>query len=390
MALREISSDLDTHGALYPGAREAYNDFVSTGSIPHSMPERFWQKAILGKRDSILTAIRIIDSAMTQLALVVDENRKLVATVTDGDIRRALLQGIDLSQPITKAMNRKFQSLPAGTPRMEIRRTMLQHRVRRLPLLDAEGRVAELVFLEALVEGGNKDNWVVIMAGGLGTRLRPLTQHTPKPMVKVGERPILETILNGLSEQGFHRVCLAVNYKADIIRKHFKDGRDLGMEIRYVQETQRLGSAGALGLLPEKPAAPFLVMKADLLTNVAYSRLLDYHLDQKVLGTLCVKEYRVQVPYGVVQAKEDRLEAIEEKPVKKFFVNAGIYVLEPEALDLVPAGKAYDMPALLDQLRLRGDRGVALFPIREYWLDIGKKEDYARANREVRQLEREY
>jgi NDP-sugar pyrophosphorylase family protein len=209
-------------------------------------------------------------------------------------------------------------------------------------------------------------------------------------MVKVGERPILETILNGLSEQGFHRVCLAVNYKADIIRKHFKDGRDLGMEIRYVQETQRLGSAGALGLLPEKPAAPFLVMNADLLTNVAYSRLLDYHLDQKVLGTLCVKEYRVQVPYGVVQAKEDRLEAIEEKPVKKFFVNAGIYVLEPEALDLVPAGKAYDMPALLDQLRLRGDRGVALFPIREYWLDIGKKEDYARANREVRQLEREY
>lgn len=382
MALHESDKKITE---LFATVEEAYNRSSPPRSHLHTMTARLWQKAILSPKDSILTAIRIIDSAMTQMAMVVDANQKLVATVTDGDIRRALLQGIGLDQPISKAMNKKFHALAMGAPRTEIRRYMLQNRIRRLPLLDEEGKVVDMLFLEALVEGGRKDNWVVVMAGGLGTRLRPLTDHTPKPLVKVGERPILETLLNGLSEQGFHKVCLAVNYKADMIRQYFKDGSQLGMEIRYVQEQKKMGSAGALGLMPEKPTSPFLVLNADLLTTVAFSRLLDYHLDQRVQATMCVKEYQFQVPYGVVKAHDNRLDSIEEKPMKKFFVNAGIYVLEPDALDLVPRNQASDMTTLLDSLATR-EGGVALFPIREYWLDIGKKEDFARANREVRYL----
>ncbi len=382
MALHESNKNI---AELFTTVDEAYNRLSPPPSNLHTMTPRLWQKAILSPKDSILTAIRIIDSAMTQMAMVVDAGQKLVATVTDGDIRRALLQGIGLDQPIAKAMNKKFHSLAMGTARTDIRRYMLQNRIRRLPLLDDGGHVVDMLFLEALVEGGRKDNWVVVMAGGLGTRLRPLTDHTPKPLVKVGEKPILETLLNGLCEQGFHKVCLAVNYKADMIRQYFKDGSQLGMEIRYVQEQKKMGSAGALGLMPEKPTSPFLVLNADLLTTVAFSRLLDYHLDQRVQATMCVKEYQFQVPYGVVKAQDNRLDSIEEKPLKKFFVNAGIYVLEPNALDLVPRNQASDMTTLLDSLATK-EGGVALFPIREYWLDIGKKEDFARANREVRYL----
>jgi dTDP-glucose pyrophosphorylase len=349
----------------------------------------FWKSALVRPADTIGRAIAIIDSAVTQVALVVDEAGKLLATVTDGDIRRALLRGLTLADPISQAMNSKYHSLPMGAPRAELFAYMRQHRIRRLPLIDGGGILCDLIFLEAWSDPAKRPNWAVVMAGGLGTRLKPYTEYFPKPLLRVGNKPILTTLLEQLAEQGFEQAWISVNYKSSMIKKCVGNGDQLGLKIRYLEEKSRLGSGGALSLLPEAPSAPFLVLNADLLTKVDYGKLIDYHVDHRAAATMCVKEYEFQVPYGVVKMEGNRLLEMEEKPIFKFFVNAGIYVFEPWALGLVPKGEQFDMPTLLTKIRERNEGDVALFPIREYWLDIGKKADFAKANREIESLETE-
>lgn len=344
-----------------------------------------WKSACIGPNDSILRAIRIIDSAVTQCALVTRYGGGLAGVVTDGDIRRAILAGVDLHQPIKRIMNRNFLSLPEAAPRERILEFMLEKKVRRLPLLDGAGRIRDLVFLETLVERNRRDNWVVIMAGGLGTRLRPLTDHLPKPMVRVGKQPLLATILDSFAMQGFYKFFISVNYKSEIIKEYFGDGSDRGVEIRYLEEKRRLGSAGALSLLPARPKEPVLVINADLLTNVNFGALLDYHSEQDCWATMCVKEYDFQVPYGVIKTRENRLIDIDEKPVHHFFVNAGIYVLNPEVLGHIPRASRFDMTSLFEKFR-KSKSGVGVFPIREYWLDIGRKQDLAQAQDEYEKV----
>jgi NDP-sugar pyrophosphorylase family protein len=222
---------------------------------------------------------------------------------------------------------------------------------------------------------------VVLMAGGLGTRLQPLTDECPKPLLAVGGRPILETILESFAEQGFKRIFLSVNHKAEMIRSHFGAGERWGVQVEYLHESIRLGTAGALSLLPERPTTPVVVMNGDLLTRTNFDNLLRFHNAQDAIATMAVREYDFQVPYGVVRLNGANIESIEEKPVQRFFVNAGIYTLSPEALDYLPIQTMFDMPNLFEHLIAAG-KTTAAYPLREYWLDIGRLEELERAQRE--------
>jgi dTDP-glucose pyrophosphorylase/predicted transcriptional regulator len=329
---------------------------------------------------SILGAIQVIDRSTLQIALVVDEEQRLVGTVTDGDIRRAILQGTSLDEPVRIIMNPNPTFAHLNDGRDQILSVMQLKRLHQIPVIDDDRRVVGIEIVDQMLDQ-LRENWVVLMAGGFGSRLRPLTDDCPKPLLKVGGKPILETILENFKENGFYRFYLSVNYKAEMIQDFFADGSKWGVQIEYLYESKRMGTAGALGLLPEKPDLPIFIMNGDLLTKINSRQLLDYHLQYKADATMCVKEYKFQVPYGVVRLEKNRLAGIEEKPNQRFLINAGIYVLEPRALELVPNNEYLDMPVLFKKM-LEHKRKIATFPIREYWLDIGQSEDYEKANGE--------
>lgn len=337
-----------------------------------------WKKVIISPEASIREAIRTIDAGALQIALVVDAENRLQGTVTDGDVRRGILREISFDDSVCKIMNSRPVVARQKQGREKILGLMIERSLHQIPTVDDEGRLAGLEVVEALLQSQHFSNQVVIMAGGLGSRLRPMTNDCPKPMLKVGGRPILETLLQILKEQGFFRIYLSVNYMADIITDYFGDGSAFGVEIEYLREEKKLGTAGALNLLPEPPTEPLVVMNGDLLTKVNFQHLLDFHKYHKAVATMCVREYDFQVPYGVVTVDHHRMVGIEEKPMHKFFVNAGIYVLNPQVLTAIPQGTYCDMPAVFNRLAQEGHDSAA-FPIREYWLDIGKMDDFERA-----------
>jgi NDP-sugar pyrophosphorylase family protein len=216
------------------------------------------------------------------------------------------------------------------------------------------------------------------MAGGLGTRLRPLTEECPKPLIKVGGQPILQTVLEGFRAQGFHKFYISVNYKSEMIEQYFGDGRRWDASIEYLREEKRLGTAGPLSLLPETPESAVLVANGDLLTNLNFARLLSYHTEHRAMATMGVRQYSLQVPYGVIEIDGQCISHIQEKPTEKYFVNAGIYALEPDAVAQIPGKTFYDMPELFEDLIAAGEE-VTAFPIQEYWQDIGQPDDLHRA-----------
>ena len=344
-----------------------------------------FRKTLVTPDTSIRQTIQVIDASAMQIALVVDQANQLLGTVTDGDIRRCILRGIGLDQAVTQIMNTQPTVARADEPQEQVLANMQLKQLHRIPIVEASGRVVGIEFLEQLIQPHHKENWVVLMAGGLGSRLESLTSNCPKPMLMVGNKPLLETILENFIAYGFHRFYISVNYMADMVKAHFGDGVRWNVDIRYLEENQRLGTAGALALLPEKPVKPILVMNGDVLTKVNFRQLLEFHLEQKVRASMCVREYDFQVPYGVVKIDNHRITGIDEKPIQRFFVNAGVYVLEPEVLALIPEQAYFDMPSLFEKLIAAGEE-AAVFPIREYWLDIGQRADYDRANGEFTQV----
>jgi len=335
----------------------------------------------LRQNATIKEALGIIDSGAMQIALVVDDNDKLLGTLTDGDIRRGILRGLDLDSSIETIVFKEPAIAKISSTKEEILKIALSKKLHQIPIVDDNGIVLDLKEIEELVEPKIKTSRVILMVGGLGTRLRPLTQDTPKPMLKVGNKPILQTIVERFAEYGFVNITMCVNFNASIIRDYFSDGKEFGVNIDYVLEEKRMGTAGALSLLKERPSEPFFVMNGDLLTNVNFEHIFNYHMINKATATMCVREYDYEVPYGVVKMNDNKITAIAEKPVQKFFVSAGIYMLSPEILDLIPKNEFYDMPALFEKL-IKLSKNVISFPIREYWLDIGRMEEYQRANEE--------
>ncbi|NND43669.1 MAG: NTP transferase domain-containing protein [Silicimonas sp.] len=335
----------------------------------------------IGPEVSVREAIAAIDRSGRQIALVTDAADRLLATVTDGDVRRGILRGVDLDGPVAQVMHVTPTTVTVGAPEAETRALIRARKLHHVPVIDADGRLVDLATVDDLFGVTPKDTRVVLMAGGLGKRLRPLTETVPKPMLTVGGKPLLEQIIGVFAEQGFWRISISVNYRREMIEAHFGDGRAFGVEIDYVQEDRAMGTAGALSLLPERPDAPFIVMNGDLLVALQFGDLVDFHTATGALGTMVVREYEQQVPYGVVRADGDYMTGIEEKPVERYFVNGGIYVLSPAALDLIPEGEPMDMPSLLSAVTAEGGK-VAVYPLRDYWRDIGRIDDLEAARTE--------
>lgn len=338
-----------------------------------------WERALIGPDMTLREALATIDGAGSQMALVVDGDRRLLGTLSDGDARRGLLKGLSLTDKVVMAMHLNPTVAKAGDDRYSILATMRRRGLHQMPVVTATGIVVGMEVVDDFLATPTRDNWVVIMAGGIGKRLEQLTRDTPKPMLRVGSRPLLETIVRGYSAQGFRRFHFAVNYKAEQIENYFGDGSAFGVEVRYLREEQRLGTAGALSLLPEKPDHPIVVTNADLLTKEDFGYLLDRHAESGADATMAVREYEMQVPFGVVRERDGCIEAIEEKPVQRFTVSAGIYVLSPHVLELVPRATFIDMPTLFEAAASQGLR-ARCHRIDGYWLDIGRLPDYERAN----------
>ncbi len=337
-----------------------------------------WRDVLVSPDTPVLEALKRIDRGALRIALVVDGECRLLGTVTDGDVRAGLLDGVALGAPVSRVMCMTPTAVRQDADSSEIMAVMREKDILQIPLLDVRGRVVGLKILKDFLTTPRRENRVVLMAGGLGTRLGKLTANRPKPLIEVGDKPILETILENFVRHGFYNISLSVNYLAEMIENHFGDGSRWGASIEYLREKKRLGTAGALSLLTQAPAEPFFVMNGDILTNVDFARLLDFHQQSGAEATMCVRDYDFQVPYGVVRTEGDRLVRIEEKPVHRFFVNAGIYVLNPSALERVPGDSFFDMPQLFERI-VESGREAAVFPIREYWLDIGRGDDLERA-----------
>lgn len=340
-----------------------------------------FKKILLPPDATIRRALEIIDSGSIKIALVADENLKLLGTLTDGDIRRAILSGKGLEDSIETVYYRSPTTCGINDSKEKILQLAVAHKLYQIPIVDAEGRIVGVTEVDELLQPTHRTNKVVLMAGGLGTRLSPLTDTTPKPMLHVGNKPILETIIENFAKYGYIEIILSVNYKSHIIEEYFGDGSAYGVKIEYVHESKRMGTAGALALIRESLTEPFFVMNGDLLTNINFEHMHDYHLSHDAIATMAVREYDFQVPYGVVNVSEGRILSIEEKPTHKFFVSAGIYMLSPKALAHIPDDEFFDMPTLFEKL-IANEKNTVSFPIREYWLDIGRMSDYERANNE--------
>jgi len=344
-----------------------------------------WHNALIGAQDTVLAALAAIDRGALQIALIVDGEQRLLGVVTDGDIRKHILKGAPLDGPIAPLMNTDPVVATPAEPRAEMLSRMRARGIHQLPLVDSARRVVGLMTLDELLAAETQPNLVVLMAGGLGSRLYPLTADTPKPMLKIGERPILETILLQFRDYGFHRFAITMHYLGDQIVEYFGDGSRFGAEITYVRETEPMGTAGALSLLPERPEHPFFVMNGDVLTKLNFGSLMAFHQRCGSPLTMCVREHALTVPYGVAAITGDHLEALVEKPTYRHLVNAGIYACNPEIIDLIPRGRPSTMVDAVQSL-LDKKRQPAVFPIHEYWVDIGQHGDLARADAEYDQF----
>ncbi len=332
------------------------------------------------------TTIRATLEAITkngrQVALVTDPDDHLLGIVTDGDVRKALLRGASLEAPIGEHMNARPVTGRAGLARPEAGELMRARHIRHLPVVDAAGLLVDVVFLDDLLARPRLPAAAVIMAGGMGTRLRPLTEATPKPLLRVGGRPLVEILIERLERCGVDDVRVAVHHKSDMIRAQLGDGSRFGVRLSYVDEPERLGTIGALALLRPRPVDPFFVINGDILTKCDFRAMWEFHRAQKARMTVGVSLHQVDIPYGEFTLHGTRISRVEEKPRKEFPINAGIYLLDPSLIDLIPSGQHFDATDLI-RACLERDHPVSAHLIREYWLDVGRHDDLRKADRDI-------
>ncbi|MGB2963461.1 MAG: nucleotidyltransferase family protein [Anaerolineales bacterium] len=350
------------------------------------------KKFLVNPQASIKDVITCIDKNVRGIALVVNDDGQLIGTVTDGDIRRAILDKFDLDSSVLDLLSQKGSDLykkpitaPVGTSESDLLKLMDEYLIRQIPLLDENGRVVEISLLSELIQKRDMPLNAVVMAGGYGRRLGPLTEKVPKPMLPVGDRPLMERIIEQLRESGIKQVNISTHYMADMIKEHFDDGSDFGVDINYVNETRPLGTAGALSLM-EPPDQPLLVVNGDIMSRIDFRALYNFHQEHNADLTVGVRQFDMEVPYGVLECEGPNVHRLREKPKFKFLVNAGIYLLEPEVLGFIPSDKRYDMTDLIVRLIDEGLKVVS-FPIVEYWLDIGEPIDYKQAQMDLNEWE---
>ena len=347
----------------------------------NTVPQDSWRKTLLPAEATIQQAIGCLDASALQIVLVVAKDGSLVGTITDGDIRRGLLRGLDLSGPIEGIVHREALVVPPQWGRDMVLQLMTANKIRQLPIVDDSRRVVGLHVWDDLLTPSSRPNLIVVMAGGKGTRLRPHTENCPKPMLPVGGKPMLEHAIERAKLEGFEHFVIAVHYLGHMIEEYFGDGSKWQVHIEYIRETSPLGTAGALGLLKFRPVDPILVTNGDLVTDFRYAELLDFHRHHQASATMAVRMHEWQNPFGVVQTKGVEIVGFEEKPITRSHINAGIYVLEPHALDLIGENKHCDMPTLFNRLQKKSQRTI-VFPMHEPWLDVGRPGDLEQARGE--------
>ena len=340
------------------------------------------EKICVLSRITIRQAVQVLNDGHQRIALVVDDKQRLLGVVADADIRRSILNGLSFDRPVSEIMAIEPIVAFYGMSDSAILSLMQSTKCYEIPVLDAQRKVVDLKTIDMLVDDEHSTE-AVIMAGGLGTRLMPLTENLPKPLITVGDKPILFLLLDQLIAAGFNQIYICLNYKADMIRQSVLAVPSYARLIHFVEEKERLGTAGALSLLQKSPSAPFFVLNADLLTKIDLKAMLRFHKMEGNDVTMAVREEKYQVPFGVVKLQGGQVLGIEEKPVQTYFSNAGIYVVAPSILNLVPSNKIYDMPDLINDA-VTDRKQVGIFPVHEYWLDIGRHSDLKRANDDVR------
>ena len=313
-----------------------------------------------------------------KIVMIINKDEKLEGTISDGDIRRALLRGLDLNSPITSAICRSTLVVPPELNRELVMQLMLANKIQQVPIVDADRNIVGLHLWDEISAPVMRSNLMVIMAGGKGTRLYPHTENCPKPLVPVAGKPILEHIIQRAKHDGFTRFIIAINHLGHMIEAHFGDGKRLGVHIDYLREKFPLGTAGALGLLSPLPVSSIVVTNGDVLTDIRYSELLDFHIFQDASATMAVRLYDWQHPFGVVQTRGIDIVGFEEKPISRTYINAGVYALKPAALSFLDANVHCDMPTLFERLKVKSKRMVA-YPMHEPWLDVGRPDDLRRA-----------
>ena len=337
-------------------------------------PEQLWRQAILPANATIGQAIRNLDQVAIKIVLVANETGVLEGTLSDGDIRRGLLKGLDLNSPIASVIHRNALVVPPEMARELVLQLMVANKIQQVPVVDEQHHVVGLHLWDEIATSPIRSNLMVIMAGGMGTRLRPHTENCPKPLLPVAGKPMLEHIIDNAKREGFGSFVLAIHYLGHMIEEHFGNGERLGVQIDYLREETPLGTAGALGLLRPLPNAPFVVTNGDVITDIRYGELLDFHTRHSATATMAVRLHEWQHPFGVVQTQGIEIVGFEEKPIARSHINAGVYVLDPAALSVLTADAHCDMPTLFERLQAKAQRTVA-YPMHEPWLDVGRPVD---------------
>jgi len=333
---------------------------------------------------SMRDAIEKIDKGARKFVCVVDSANKLVGLVTDGDVRRALLSKQSMDVPIVDIMNYNPLTLPVGISKQVLLDRMIRDNILHIPIVNENYQLCDVAYLPTLSMTGQKNNQVIVMAGGMGKRLMPLTERVPKPMIKVGDRPLIQIIIENLAHNGFTNITLCVNYLAHVIKDFVGDGSLFGTNVSYVHENEARGTGGALSLLPSRPTEDFFIMNGDILTSIDFSRMLEFHQSKGSLATMAVNRHVYDVPFGVVKVDGENIVGFEEKPRMEWSVNSGIYVLSPKALDHLPEDQYFGLPDLFQNVIDAGEVACS-YQLSERWMDIGRPEDLQTADAAFRE-----
>ena len=349
--------------------------------MKHIQPtHKYWQKALLKKSSTIREVVKTLDDSGLQAVFIVDELNKLEGIITDGDLRRAFLEGCNLDDKVSKFINYNPISINNIQSPKKILDIFSKNKIKHIPILDNKKELKGIYLSEEYLESSKKENSMVLMAGGFGKRLKPFTNNCPKPMLKVLGKPILQHIIENAVSQGFYKFFITTYYLSDIIKNYFGDGEKFGAEIKYLDEKEPMGTAGSLYYLAsELGNEPIIVSNGDILTDASFSNILEFHKINKSFATMAVRTYEWQNPFGVVSISGNEIIGFQEKPITREYVNAGFYVLEPSSLSFIPKEEIFDMPSLFEKLRKNNKRIIA-FPIFEDWIDVGRPTDLEMAN----------
>ena len=344
------------------------------------MEDNKWKKYTVDLNESLINAMKSINQGGVGMAIVIDSSEKLKGTLTDGDIRRGLLRGESVSSKVQKVMNPNPLVIKNENERDSVVLEALEKSIKYLPIIGEEGKILDIVEADKH-QKRDLENPVIIMAGGSGSRLGNLTKNCPKPMLKIENKPILEIIITNLKNYGFKNFYLSVNYLSNVIESYFKDGSSFGVNIQYIREEKKLGTAGPLSIFKKefyRSLSPVLVVNGDLLTKINFSNFLKFHDENSSIATMCIKNYEIQIPYGVIKVDQGNVVGVDEKPVRSFYVNAGAYIFSPEAFDYIPYNTYFDMNEFFN-LFIQKNKKTSTYPVSEFWIDIGHQNDLKKA-----------